>query len=134
MTRGYMKDDIGYSIILLSKGMGLLAIEYLISFMVNFIETIKMARMPLDQATTLSEKLCEQLGKVKGKKRFYMNSYMLYFLAARVTNYPSLYKRGSMQDPNAQPYIVDPQLVRKKLLAQSKEYRIMNDTFIFVVI
>lgn len=64
MTRGYMKDDIGYSISLLSRVMGLYAIGYLSVFMVNFIETIKTANIPLDWATILSENLCEQLGKV----------------------------------------------------------------------
>lgn len=39
-----------------------------------------------------------------------------------------------MHDPNAWPYIVYPQLVKKKLSAQSKEYRIVNDVFIFVII
>lgn len=43
MTRGYMKEDIGYSIILLSRVMGLPAIGHLNIFMVHFIETIKKA-------------------------------------------------------------------------------------------
>ena len=43
---------------------------------------------------------------VKDKKNFYMNSYMVYLLAARATNYLGLYRKGSMQDPNAWPYIV----------------------------
>ena len=59
MTRGYMKEDIGYSIILLSKVMGLPIAGHLNVFMVNYIEIIKTARMPLDWATTLSENLCE---------------------------------------------------------------------------
>lgn len=59
MTRGYMKEDIGYSIILLSRVMGLPAARHLNIFMVHFIETIKMEKMPLDWATTLSENLCE---------------------------------------------------------------------------
>ena len=96
MTRGYMKDDIGYSIILLSRVMGLAIAGHLSTFMVNFIEKIKIKNMPLDWATTLSENLCEQLGEVKDKKKFYMTSYMVYLLAARAKNYPSLYKRGSM--------------------------------------
>ena len=74
------------------------------------------------------------MGVVKDKKKFYMTSYMVYLLVARVKNYPSLYKKGNMQDPNAWPYIVYPQLVRKKLSVQSKEYKIVNDAFIFVVI
>ena len=48
MTRGYMKEDIGYNIILLSRVMGLLVARHLNSFTVNFIETIKTTRMPLD--------------------------------------------------------------------------------------
>ena len=134
MTQGYMKEDIGYSIILLSRVMGLSATGHHSTFMINFIETIREAKIPLDQATTLSENLCEQLRLVKDKKKFYMTSYMVYLLAARAKNYLDLYKKGSMQDPNAQPYIVYPQLVRKKLLAQSKEHRIMNGVFIFVII
>ena len=63
-----------------------------------------------------------------------MTSYMVYLLAARAMNYPSLYKKGSMQDPNAWPYIVYPQLVKKKLSAQRNEYIIMNDEFIFAII
>ena len=90
--------------------------------------------MSLDWATTLSENLCEKLGAVKYKKKFHMTSYVVYLLAARAKNYLSLYKRGSMQDPNAWPYIFYPQLVRKKLLVQSKEYKIVNDAFIFTVI
>ena len=39
-----------------------------------------------------------------------------------------------MQDPNAWPYIVYPQLVKKKLSPQSKEYKILNDAFIFAII
>ncbi len=58
-TRGYMKDDIGYSIILLSRVMGLLVASHLAPFMVNFIDTIRHAKMPLDWATTLSENLCD---------------------------------------------------------------------------
>ena len=101
MTWGYMKEEIGYSIILLSRVMGLPAVGHLSTFMVNFIETIRKARVPLDWATTLSENLCEKLRTVKEKKNFYMNSYMLYLLTERAKNYPSLYRKGSMQDPNA---------------------------------
>ena len=39
-----------------------------------------------------------------------------------------------MQDPNAWSYIFYPQLVKKKLSPQSKEYRIVNDAFIFAII
>ena len=41
MTRGYMKEDIGYSIILLTRVMGLPTARHLSAFMVNFTETIK---------------------------------------------------------------------------------------------
>ena len=37
MTRGYIKEDIGYSIILLSRVMGLLAIRHLKIFMVHLL-------------------------------------------------------------------------------------------------
>ena len=57
MTRGHMKEDIDYSIILLSRIMGLPTAGDLSAFMVNFIETIRIVRMPLDWATTLSENL-----------------------------------------------------------------------------
>ena len=90
-----MKDDIEYSIILLSRVMDLPAVGHLTTFMVIFIETIKHARIPLDWATTLSENLCEQPRIVKDKK-FYITSYMVYLLAARVTNYSGLYRKGSM--------------------------------------
>ena len=103
-----MKDDIGYSIILLSRVMCLPTVGHLAPFMVNFIETIRHAKIPMDWATTLSENLCDQLRTVKDKKKFYMTSYIVYLLAARATNYPRLYKKGSMQDPNAWPYIVYP--------------------------
>ena len=63
-----------------------------------------------------------------------MTSDVVYLLAARATNYSELYKKGSMQDPNAWPYIVYPQLVKKNLSPQSKEYRILNDAFIFSII
>ena len=96
MTRGYMKDDIKYSIILLSRVMGLPVAGHLVPFMVNFIKTIRHAKIPLDWATTLSENLCEQLKTVKDNKKFYMTFYMVYLLVARATNYPKLYKKGSM--------------------------------------
>ena len=74
MTQGYMKEDIGYSIILLRRVMGLTTVGHLTTFMVNFIETIRTVMMPLDWATTLSENLCEKLGAVKDKMKFYMTS------------------------------------------------------------
>ena len=54
---------------------------------------------------------------VKDKKKFYMTSYMVYLLTTRVTNYPNFYRKDNMQDPNAWPYIVYPELVKKKLSA-----------------
>ena len=54
-----MKDDIKYSIIFLSRVMGLPTVGHLAPFMVNFIETIRHAKILLDWATTLSENLCE---------------------------------------------------------------------------
>ena len=59
MTRGYMKEDIGYSIILLSRVMGFLIAGHLNIFIVQFIETIKKEEIPLDWASTLSENLGE---------------------------------------------------------------------------
>ena len=96
MTRGYMKEDIGYSIILLSRVMGLPTVGHLNFFMVHFIETIKTTKIPLDWATTLSKNLCEKLEAVKDKRKFYMMSYLVYLLAAREKNYTGLYKRGNM--------------------------------------
>ena len=43
-----MKDDIKYSIILLRKAMVLPAAGHLTPFMVNFIETIKDEKIPLN--------------------------------------------------------------------------------------
>lgn len=48
MTRGYIKDDIKYSIVLLSKIMGLPIVRNLNIWMVHFLETIRMAKMPID--------------------------------------------------------------------------------------
>ena len=85
-----MKDDIRYSIILLSRVMGLPTAGHLTPLMVNFIKTIRHAKILMDWTTTLSENLCEKLRMVKDKKKFYMNSYMVYLLAARAKNYPFL--------------------------------------------
>ena len=76
--------------------MGLPVARHLNVFMVDFIETIKMERMPLDWATTLSENFCEQLEAVRDKKKFYRTSYLVYLLATREMNYPGLYRKGSM--------------------------------------
>ena len=88
----------------------------------------------MDWETTLSENLCDQLWTSKDKKKFYMISYVVHLFAARATNYLGSYKKGSMQDPNPWPYIVYPQLVKKKLSPQRKEYIIVNDAFIFAII
>ena len=101
MIRGNMKEDIGYSIILLSIVMGLAIAGHLITFMFNLIKTIRQVKIPLDWTTTLSKNLCEQLRTVKEKRKFYMTSYMIYLLTMRAKNYPRLYKKCSMQDPNA---------------------------------
>ena len=129
-----MKDEIGYSIVLLSRIMDLPVVGHLNIWMVHFLETIRMTKMPIDQAKILNENLDEQLVAVKTDPRFYMTSYLVYLLAARTMDYPGLFKRGSMQDVDAQPYVVYPQLVKKNMSDQSKEYRIVNDAFIFTII
>lgn len=91
-----MKEDIGYSIIILIRFICLYIMGHLSTFMINFIKTIRWAKIPLDWATTLSENLCEKLRMVKDKKKFYMMPYIVYLLAVRVTDYPRLYRRGSM--------------------------------------
>ena len=48
MTRGYMKDDIAHSIVLLSIIMGLLAAGHLNIWMVHFIKTIRMTKMQIE--------------------------------------------------------------------------------------
>ena len=96
MTKGYMKEDIGYSIILLSTVMGLPVASHLSTFMVNFIETIRAEKIPMDWSMTLSENLCKKLRIVKENKKFYMTSYMVYLLAKREKNYLSLYRKGGM--------------------------------------
>ena len=63
-----------------------------------------------------------------------MTSYLVHLLVARTTNSLGLYKRGSKQDANAWAYVVYPQLVKKKLSDQSKEYKIVNKNFIFTII
>ena len=114
--------------------MGNLASGHLNIWMVHFIKTIKMVKIPLDWASILSENLGEQLVVVRNNRIFYMTSHLVYLLASRAIDYLGLYKRGSMQDANAWPYIVYPQLVKKKLLEKRKEYRILNDAFIFAII
>lgn len=100
MTRGYKKDDIRYLIILLRIIMGLLVVGHLHIWMVHFIETIRTTKMPIDWATMLSENLDEQFIGVRDDPKFYMTSYLVYLLVARTSNYPRLYKKGSMQDAN----------------------------------
>ena len=48
MTRGYMKEDISYSIILFRRVMDLPIAGHLSSFIVNFIEIIRTTKIPLD--------------------------------------------------------------------------------------
>ena len=67
-----------------------------------------MTKMPIDQATILIDNLHEKLIGVQADPRFYMASYMVYLLAAKMTDYLGLYKKGSMQDGNARPYVVYP--------------------------
>ena len=59
MTRGYMKDDIKYSIVLLSRVMGLPTAGNLDIWMVHFTETIKTTKMIIDWVIILSENLDE---------------------------------------------------------------------------
>ena len=91
-------------------------------------------KMPIDWASILSENLDEKLATIKNYCKFYMTSYLLYLLDTRVTDYSWLFKKGRMQDANAWPYIEYPQTVKKKLPKNSKEYRIVNDAFIFMLI
>ena len=55
VTRGYMKDDIKHSIVLLSRIMGLPTTGHLNIWMVYFIKTIRMTEMPIDWTTILSK-------------------------------------------------------------------------------
>lgn len=119
MTRGYMKDDISYAIVHFQQDCG---------------STDNWVYRQIDWAIILSEKLDEQLVGVKDDPKFYMTSYLVYLLVARKTDYLGLYKKGSMQDVNSQPYVVYPQLVKKNLSDQSKEFGIVNDAFIFAII
>ena len=116
MTRGYMKDDIEYSIVLLTKIIGSPVAGDLNIWMIHFIETIRTKKMQIDWATMQSKKLDEQLVAVNNDPKLYMTSYLVYPLASMTTDYPWLFKKGSLQDSNAWPYVVHPQLVRKKLL------------------
>ena len=130
MMRGYMKEDIGYSTILLSRVMGFPASRHLNIWRVHFIKTIKITKMPIDWASILSKKLYEHLVMVKNNCKFQITSYLVYLLATRAIDYLGLLKKGNMQDANAWPYIVYPQLVKKKIPEHSKEYIIVNDPFI----
>lgn len=47
MTRDYMKDDIRHSIVLLRNIMGLSIARHLNIWMVHFIETMRMTKMPI---------------------------------------------------------------------------------------
>ena len=54
-----MKDDIGYAIVLLRRVMDLLSARHLNIWMVHFIETIKMDKIPINWATMLTNNLDE---------------------------------------------------------------------------
>lgn len=82
MTRQYLKDDSGYSIVLLNRAMGLPIVGHLQTWMVHFIDTIRTIEMPLDWATVFSDNLDEQLILVKIDPHFYITSYMVYLLVA----------------------------------------------------
>lgn len=110
--------------------MGLPTSRHLNIWMVHFIETIKTMKIPIDWALILSENLDEQLVEIKNNHKFYMTSYLLYLLVVRAMDYPRLFKKGIMQDANACPYIVYPQLMKKKVPKNIKEYMIVNDAFI----
>ena len=70
-------------------------------WMVHFIETMKITKMPIDLASILSENLDEKLVTIKNNHRFYMTSYLVYVLAASAIDYLGLFKKGIMQDANA---------------------------------
>ena len=59
MTQGYMIANFGYSIVLLSRSIGILIDDHLEKWMTYFIETIRMGKMPIDWDTTLNENLGE---------------------------------------------------------------------------
>ena len=80
MTRGYMIDNIGYSIFLLIRTMGLLIENHLEMWMVHFIETIRIGKMPIDWAMILNDSLDEQQIFVNSSPYFYMTSYIVYNL------------------------------------------------------
>lgn len=108
MIRGYMKEYIGYAIILLSRVMGLLSSGHLNIWMVHFIETIRTMKIPIDWTLIISENLDEELMAVKNNYKFFMTSYLVYLLALRATDFSGLFKKGSMLDANVWPYIVYP--------------------------
>ena len=96
-----MKEYIRYSIILLSRVMGLPTSGHLNIWMVHFIEMIKTTEMPIDWNSILSENLDEQLVVIKNNQKFYMTSYLVCLLATRAIDYLGLFKKGNMQDANA---------------------------------
>ena len=101
MMRVYMKDDIGHSIVLLSRVMGLLVTRHLNIWMVHFIETIRTTKMPIDWATILNENIYEKMISMMNDPHFYITSYMVYLLGTSTKDYPRLYRKGSMQDTNS---------------------------------
>ena len=74
MTQGYMKDDIGYTIVLFSRVMGLLVAGHLNIWMVYFIATIRMTKLSIDWGTILSDNLDKQLVAIKANPKFYITS------------------------------------------------------------
>ena len=95
--------------------MGLLIIEHIYNWMVYFINNIRMTKMPIDWATIFSDNLHQKLVVMRVNPRFYMIAYMVYLLVEKTIDYLGLYKRGSMKDANAWPYVVNPHLVKKNL-------------------
>ena len=67
-----MIDDIGYSIVLLSRVIGLPATGQLETQKVNFIETIRKRKIPIDWDTILHDNMDEKLLAIKNNLGFYM--------------------------------------------------------------
>lgn len=61
MTRGYIIDDIGFSIDLVSRAMGLPTTSHLETWMVCFIETINTCKIPINWAMILNVNLDKKL-------------------------------------------------------------------------
>ena len=93
-----MKAEIGYCIVMLSRVMRLASASHLESWMVYFIEKIK-ALESLNWSSLLSDSLHDYLVRILIEPKFYITSYIVYLLVAQHPNYPTLTKRGSMQEP-----------------------------------